>query len=46
LNDGPLGFRFYGISGADYKYDPQVFPATGKEKKKLVLLHEEKRRLR
>lgn len=46
LNDGPLGFRFYGISGADYKYDPQVWNTQNGAKKKIVQLHEKKKVLR
>jgi DNA polymerase III alpha subunit len=41
LQDGPLGFSFYGISGAAYKHDPQVFGemVEAKHLKKLVKLH-------
>jgi DNA polymerase-3 subunit alpha len=48
LTDGPLGFRFYGISGADFNEDPQVWKDGEKvddEDTTLVLneLHRRKR---
>lgn len=48
LNDGPLGFRFYGISGADFNGEPQVWgdAATSKAKVALIELHSMKRRMR
>lgn len=53
LTDGPMGFRFYGVSGADFNDDPQIFVdgVLLKEfnKKKalgVVAYHENKRRLR
>lgn len=53
LTDGPMGFRFYGISGADFNNDPQVW-MNGEllkdyDKRKavgLIGLHEQKRRSR
>jgi DNA polymerase-3 subunit alpha len=53
LTDGPMGFRFYGISGADFQNDPQIW--IGKERltdiapkkaRGVVGLHEIKRQLR
>jgi DNA polymerase III subunit alpha len=48
LTDGPLGFRFYGVTGANFNYDPQVFGtrATGARKRALVQLHDARRRMR
>lgn len=53
LTDGPMGFRFYGISGADFQNDPQVWfdgvPIIEHKKKwaaGLVGLHEIKRAMR
>lgn len=50
LTDGPMGFRFYGITGADYNKDPQIFSGAEKINGKLALgmvgLHEIKRQLR
>ncbi|HKU50971.1 MAG TPA: hypothetical protein VJQ25_00770, partial [Nitrospira sp.] len=44
LTDGPMGFRFYGISGARFNKDPQVWldgePSNNKRKLGLVGLHE------
>ena len=28
LTDGPLGFRFFGVSGARFQSEPQVFPGS------------------
>ena len=48
LPDGPLGFRFYSVTGASYDVDPQVFGpvATGRRKVNLVKLHDAKRRMK
>jgi hypothetical protein len=50
LTDGPMGFRFYGVTGADFNNDPQVWydgePIDKKLKLGLVGLHEIKRQLR
>lgn len=50
LTDGPMGFRFYGISGADFKQDPQLWWNGEEVSKKIKLgfvgLHEIKRALR
>jgi DNA polymerase-3 subunit alpha len=49
LTDGPMGFRFYNVTGAYFHKDPQVWHVPGKDKLKrkgLVELHEIKRRLR
>lgn len=50
LTDGPMGFRFYGITGADFNNDPQVWldgePISDQRKLGLVGLHDQKRRLR
>lgn len=53
LTDGPMGFRFYGITGADFQGDPQVWingePLAEADPKKalgLVGLHDIKRTLR
>jgi hypothetical protein len=48
LSDGPLGFRFYSVTGASYDVDPQVFGpnAIGKRKVALVKLHDAKRKMR
>jgi DNA polymerase-3 subunit alpha len=48
LTDGPMGFRFYGITGADYQGVPQVFGESVTRRKLLALveLHKMKRRLR
>ena len=48
LNDGPMGFRFYGISGADFNNDPQLWrpdgtPVGKKAKLGFVTLHQQKR---
>lgn len=48
LMDGPMGFRFYGISGALFQKEPQVWldgePISDKRALGLVGLHEMKRR--
>jgi DNA polymerase-3 subunit alpha len=48
LTDGPMGFRFYGISGAAFQKDPQVWldgeAVNGNRALGLVGLHEMKRR--
>lgn len=50
LTDGPMGFRFYGISGADFKGDPQIWIDGEEVNKKIKLgfvgLHEIKRAMR
>lgn len=53
LTDGPMGFRFYGVSGADFNNDPQIWiggellkEAAPKKAKGVVGLHEIKRALR
>jgi DNA polymerase III subunit alpha len=48
LSDGPLGFRFYGVTGASFRYDPQVFGpnATDRRKAALVKLHDARRRMK
>jgi len=51
LQDGPMGFRFYGITGADYKKDPQIWKPDGtplgtKKKLGFVGLHEMKQQER
>lgn len=50
LTDGPMGFRFYGVTGADFNSDPQVWKDGVEIDKKLKLglvgLHEIKRQLR
>lgn len=50
LTDGPMGFRFYGVTGADYNKDPQVWQGgvqvNGKLALGLIGLHEIKRQLR
>jgi hypothetical protein len=48
LNDGPMGFRFYGISGADFHSDPQMWrkdgtPVGNKTKQGFSILHQRKR---
>jgi DNA polymerase-3 subunit alpha len=47
LTDGPMGFRFYGISGADFNSDPQVWvdgeKIVGKAALGFVGLHQIKR---
>lgn len=48
LNDGPMGFRFYGISGADYQGDAQMWRPDGTEINKKAkagwqALHQQKR---
>jgi DNA polymerase III, alpha subunit len=47
LTDGPMGFRFYGVTGASYDVDPQVFGpnVTGRKKVALVKFHELRRRM-
>jgi len=32
LTDGPMGFRFYGVTGAGYKSDPQIWGVKDKYK--------------
>jgi hypothetical protein len=48
--DGPMGFRFYGITGADFQNDPQIWmdgeKVNGKTALGIVGLHEIKRRER
>lgn len=47
--DGPMGFRFYSVTGASYHEDPQVWNVPGDEELKklaLVELHKLKRRLK
>jgi len=50
LTDGPLGFRFYGISGADFHEDPQVWIdgelVDEDEATIFTVLHRQKRQLR
>lgn len=50
LMDGPMGFRFYGISGADYNSDPQIWVdgelISKKERLGFVGLHEIKQQQR
>lgn len=53
LTDGPMSFRFYGITGADFNQDPQLWvdgvilkEADRKKADGLVGLHEIKRNLR
>lgn len=45
LQDGPLGFSFYSLSGASYKSDPQIFGEMVEPKhlKKLIKLHQARR---
>jgi len=44
-HERPLGFRFFGIAGA-YNSDPQVWGISGKKKKAIVALDQQKRRKR
>jgi DNA polymerase III subunit alpha len=42
LNDGPMGYRFYGISGS-YQDDPQIFGAKEKTLKVISAAHKMRR---
>lgn len=48
--DGPMGFRFYGVTGADFNGDPQIWQIGQQIDKQLKLgvvgLHDIKRKLR
>lgn len=50
LTDGPMGFRFYGISGADFHNEPQMWLdkelVKGKKALGIIGLHAIKRQLR
>jgi hypothetical protein len=39
LNDGPMGYRFYGITGSLYQHDPQMWNVTEKAKRVIVASH-------
>jgi hypothetical protein len=47
LTDGPMGFRFYGVTGADFNNDPQMWPNDNQKLKLgIVGLHDMKRAMR